>query len=79
MSSEVPVVDAEKQYRDTESRKSLSLDQFEVEPVDNDDEHENLGTTDPFPQDPDAVEEQQFTFRAVFVGCLLGAIVSASK
>ncbi|TBU23847.1 OPT oligopeptide transporter [Dichomitus squalens] len=29
--------------------------------------------------DPDAPEEQQFTFRAVFVGCALGAVISASN
>ena len=34
----------------------------------------------PFPIDPDDVEEtHQLTFRAVFVGCLLGAIVGASN
>ncbi|KAI0364271.1 OPT oligopeptide transporter [Pilatotrama ljubarskyi] len=40
----------------------------------------DLGTNDPFPEDPDApLEEQQFTFRAVFVGCALGAVISASN
>ncbi|KAH9937937.1 OPT oligopeptide transporter [Amylocystis lapponica] len=29
--------------------------------------------------DPNAPEEQQLTFRAVFVGCLLGAVISASN
>ncbi|KAF8155992.1 oligopeptide transporter [Crassisporium funariophilum] len=34
----------------------------------------------PFPIDPDEPEEEhQLTFRAVFVGCLLGAIVGASN
>jgi len=32
-----------------------------------------------FPIDPNAVEEQQFTFRAVFVGCCLGGVIAASK
>jgi hypothetical protein len=33
-----------------------------------------------FPIDPDAPEElQQFTFRAVFVGCCLGGVIAASK
>lgn len=34
----------------------------------------------PFPPMVDAeLETQQFTFRAVFVGCILGAVISASK
>ncbi|KAI0816054.1 OPT oligopeptide transporter [Trametes gibbosa] len=40
---------------------------------------QDLGTDDPFPVDPDAPEEHQFTFRAVFVGCALGAVISASN
>ena len=33
-----------------------------------------------FPEDPDGeIETQQFTFRAVFVGCILGAVIAASK
>lgn len=39
----------------------------------------DFGTDDPFPADPNALPEQQFTFRAVFVGCALGAVISASK
>lgn len=39
----------------------------------------DFGTDNPFPMDPDAPEEQQFTFRAVLVGCGLGAVISASK
>lgn len=39
----------------------------------------DFGTDDPFPVDPNALPEQQFTFRAVFVGCALGAVISASK
>lgn len=39
----------------------------------------DFGTDDPFPADPNALPEQQFTFRAVFVGCVLGAVISASK
>ena len=39
----------------------------------------DLGTDNPFPMDPDALEEQQLTFRAVIVGCALGAVISASK
>jgi hypothetical protein len=37
-------------------------------------------TNDPFPLDPSApVEERQLTVRALFVGCLLGAVISASN
>ncbi|OQO12825.1 hypothetical protein B0A48_02289 [Cryoendolithus antarcticus] len=32
-----------------------------------------------FPEDPDAPEEHQFTFRAVFVGCMLGGVIAASN
>jgi hypothetical protein len=35
---------------------------------------------DPFPVDEDAEQEDhQFTFRAVFVGCILGGVIAASK
>ncbi|CDO76790.1 hypothetical protein BN946_scf184978.g19 [Trametes cinnabarina] len=40
---------------------------------------QDLGTNDPFPVDPDAQAEANFTFRAVFVGCALGAVISASN
>ncbi|KAI0324759.1 OPT oligopeptide transporter [Cubamyces sp. BRFM 1775] len=40
---------------------------------------QDLGTDDPFPEDPDAPEEKQFTFRAALVGCALGAVISASN
>lgn len=47
---------------------------------DTDDALQDLGTDNPFPADPNALpEDQQFTFRAVFVGCALGAVISASK
>jgi hypothetical protein len=39
-----------------------------------------LSNEDPFPEDPDAeIETQQFTFRAVLVGCILGGVIAASK
>lgn len=39
-----------------------------------------LTNNDPFPEDPDGEPElQQFTFRAVFVGCVLGGVIAASK
>ncbi|KAG1821375.1 OPT oligopeptide transporter protein-domain-containing protein [Suillus variegatus] len=39
-----------------------------------------INTDDPFPIDPDSpVEERQLTIRALLVGCLLGAVISASN
>lgn len=39
-----------------------------------------LSHEEQFPIDPDGeVEEQQFTFRAVIVGCILGGVIAASK
>ena len=39
-----------------------------------------LPHTEQFPEDPDAEEEtQQFTVRAVLVGCILGGVIAASK
>jgi hypothetical protein len=38
-----------------------------------------LSSDEPFPDDPDAEEEQQFTVRAVLVGCILGGVIAASK
>ena len=46
---------------------------------DDDGDLQDFGTNDPFPMDPDAPQEQQLTFRAVIVGCALGAVISASK
>lgn len=45
-----------------------------------DDELDAFSHEHPFPPMLDAEPEtQQFTFRAVFVGCVLGAVISASK
>ncbi|TFK48797.1 OPT oligopeptide transporter [Heliocybe sulcata] len=46
-----------------------------------DDEHGmTFGVEDPFPEDPNAEPElQQFTFRAVFVGSILGGVIAASN
>lgn len=39
-----------------------------------------INTDDPFPIDPNApLEERQLTIRALLVGCLLGAVISASN
>ncbi|KXJ92090.1 OPT oligopeptide transporter [Microdochium bolleyi] len=49
-------------------------------PVQNDDEHEFLDNMQPFPPMKGQPEEdRQFTVRAVLVGVLLGAVVSASN
>ena len=44
-------------------------------------QEDELPTKDePFPQDEASeIESQQFTVRAVFVGCVLGGLISASK
>lgn len=45
-----------------------------------DPENHKLSHEFQFPIDPDAPEEEhQFTFRAVFVGCVLGGVIAASK
>ncbi|TFK26572.1 OPT oligopeptide transporter [Coprinopsis marcescibilis] len=45
-----------------------------------DEGYEGHDVTRPFPIDPEAIEEtHQLTFRAVFVGCCLGAVVGASN
>ncbi|KAL7277436.1 hypothetical protein ACG7TL_009298 [Trametes sanguinea] len=70
---------------DTKDEKGsvVDIDQVvSVSSIYSDDADENLqdlGTDDPFPVDPDAPAEAQFTFRAVFVGCALGAVISASN
>ena len=43
-------------------------------------EHILLSHEEQFPEDPNAdLETQQFTVRAVVVGCLLGGVIAASK
>lgn len=44
------------------------------------DELDSFSHEHPFPELPNSeIETQQFTFRAVLVGCLLGGVISASK
>ncbi|KZS99966.1 OPT-domain-containing protein [Laetiporus sulphureus 93-53] len=71
----------QKEDRFDEKKRTISDG---VEEVPSHDDHDDgavldFGTDDPFPMDPNATEEQQFTFRAVFVGCALGAVISASN
>lgn len=52
----------------------------ETEAEEEEEEYDQLSHEYPFPVVPgEELETQQFTFRAVFVGCLLGAVISASK
>ena len=62
-----------------EQTHSISFLEKSENDADEDGPLQDFGTDYPFPMDPDAPEEQQFTFRAVFVGCALGAVISASK
>ncbi|KJA25455.1 hypothetical protein HYPSUDRAFT_160611 [Hypholoma sublateritium FD-334 SS-4] len=51
-----------------------------TEPEYTEEAYDDHDVTKPFPIDPDEVEEtHQLTFRAVFVGCLLGGVVGASN
>lgn len=57
---------------------------FDVQDREAEDDNEDvtvfLTHEEQFPIDPDAEEEtQQFTIRAVFVGCCLGGVIAASK
>lgn len=65
----------------SDEKKSFSEQVLEASSIAYEDDEElvDFGTDDPFPVDPNAQEEQQFTFRAVFIGCALGAVISASK
>lgn len=91
-SAQVPTTVAEQLRRESDSfdeKKGFAEEVVEAPSVyskydgggDGDDEDGvvDFGTDDPFPVDPNALPEQQFTFRAVFVGCALGAVISASK
>ena len=66
---------------DIEKRDEKDLNLVEIR-SDNasDDLPFDMYSGDPFPPLPDAVfEPNPLTFRAVFIGCCLGAIVAASK
>ncbi len=72
-------LEIEKKSLDSDKPKT-TLEQILSISGDSQDQLPDLGTVDPFPVDPDAPNEgQQFTLRAVLVGCALGAIISASK
>lgn len=74
-------LEIEKKSLDSDTLAKTTLEQI-LSSIsgDSQDQLPDLGTVDPFPVDPDAPNEgQQFTLRAVLVGCALGAIISASK
>lgn len=67
--------------KETSHQTSLNYEKGEVvELVAGQESYNELSHEFPFPVDADELEEpQQFTFRAVFVGCVLGAVISASN
>ena len=60
---------------------STSVENGDVCPVESDkDDTGFLSHEEQFPEDPNAEPEtQQFTARAVIVGCILGGVIAASK
>jgi hypothetical protein len=60
---------------------STSVENGDVYPLENDkDDTGFLSHEEQFPEDPNAeLETQQFTARAVIVGCILGGVIAASK
>lgn len=68
---------------DSKSTSQDPIDSFEKGEVlvaTSDQDNLLLSHEEQFPEDPDGeVEVQQFTVRAVLVGCLLGGVIAASK
>lgn len=60
---------------------STSVENGDVYPLESDTDATGfLSHEQQFPEDPDAeLETQQFTARAVIVGCVLGGVIAASK
>ena len=68
----------------SETDPSINVEKGEVvtytQPGTDDEDVTFMSSDDPFPIDPDEIPEpQQFTVRAVLVGCILGAVIAASK
>lgn len=64
---DISTVERNSQDDTSDSGESISVGRF-------------INTDDPFPLDPNApLEERQLTIRALLVGCLLGAVISASN
>jgi len=84
-STEVELATAEEIEKDSHSGSndpSLTTEKGEVRVIaaDSDQDHILLSHEEQFPDDPDGeIETQQFTFRAVLVGCILGGVIAASK
>lgn len=76
-------------YRPVADERQIPLDSFELDHDDADDytesspldeSDEELSNLRPFPTDPsDPVEDSELTIRALVIGCMLGAVVSASN
>lgn len=77
----------EKDRKPSSNENSISMEKGEIYPsieaqseAGEGDELDPFSHEHPFPILPGEIpEEQQFTVRAVLVGCLLGAVISASK
>ena len=79
--TESTVQSIEKDNRSYSNELSSVEEKGEVTHVDNVEENAVLlSHEEQFPIDPDEeVETQQFTFRAILVGCILGGVIAASK
>lgn len=79
------ICDIEKDSKSSSSNDpSLNIEKGEAINVKNvedvEEDHLLLSHEEQFPIDPNAEEEtQQFTARAVLVGCILGGVIAASK
>lgn len=76
------IKEIEKDNHSESNDPSLTTGKGEVEVIaaDSDQDHILLSHEEQFPEDPDGeVETQQFTSRAVLVGCILGGVIAASK
>ena len=74
----------EKDSRDASTDPSIAAEKGEVVDIRRIDSKVDdsllLSHEEQFPIDPDEIfEEQQFTARAVIVGCMLGGVIAASK
>lgn len=77
------VHDIEKDSKTTSNDPSINVEKGEIVTAvrtnSTQDDALLLSHEEQFPIDPDEREEQQFTIRAVLVGCILGGVISASK
>jgi hypothetical protein len=75
------IANISKDSKSTSSDPSIREEKGEAAVVDaTEDDHLLLSHEEQFPEDPNGeVETQQFTVRAVLVGCVLGGVIAASK